>query len=290
MPTHWCLSLSEMEYFNEIRINIENSKQVEEDTSNQKFRIKLNPDVTKYKITADNAYKVYIRQKQFESLVKIFLCTEEPNQILKDQIKHNEMYKPIVLEIYRNILRHKLHRDVEVRPAGFVIQPNLFWLVAVSSGLINDKNIPDQFGIVLIRSPRAKRNFKPFVLLQDFSFCVEKLDTDLLCLKQKHSDAYYEEIQMCMGLSGVSYADFVYYTFNGLVIVRVTFDKEYFQKLIVKLILGLCGATGIKKKERKIIFFTKNCLKFSNKKTIKYNFLVRVAQHNPYKMSFTMSF
>ena len=59
--------------------------------------------------------------------------------------------------------------------------------------------------------------------------------TDLLCLKQKHSDGYYEEIQLCMGLSGVSYADFVYYTFIGLVIVRVKFDKEHFQKLIVKL-------------------------------------------------------
>ena len=73
-----------MEYFNEIGINIENSKQLEKDTSDQKFWIKLNPDVTKYKITADNTYKVYIMQKQFESLVNISLCTKEPNQILKD--------------------------------------------------------------------------------------------------------------------------------------------------------------------------------------------------------------
>ena len=140
------------------------------------------------------------------------------------------MYQPIALEFYRNILRQKLHRDVEVRPAGFAIQPNLFWLVAIHSGLISNKNIPEQFGIVPIKSPRAKRNLDPFVLLQDSSFWVEKLDTDLLCLKQKHSDSCYEEIQMCMGLSGVSYVDFVYYTFNGLVIVRVKFDKEHFQK------------------------------------------------------------
>ena len=32
-----------------------------------------------------------------------------------------------------------------------------------------------------------------------------------------------------MGLSGVSYADFVYYTFNGLAIVRVKFDKNIFK-------------------------------------------------------------
>ena len=64
---------------------------------------------------------------------------------------------------------------------------------------------------------------------------MEKFDTDLICLKQKHSDGYYEETQMCMGLSGVSYADFVYYTFNGLVTVKIKFGKEHFEKLIVKL-------------------------------------------------------
>ena len=138
---------------------------------------------------------------------------------------------------------------MEVRPAGFAIQSNLFWLVAISSGFISDKNIPEQFGIVLIKSPRGKRSLDPFVLLQDSSFCVEKLDTDLPCLNQKHSEGYYEEIQMCMGLSGVSYADFVYYTFNGLVIVRVNFE-----------------GTGTKKKKREITFFTKNCFMFSSKK------------------------
>ena len=79
LPAQRCLSLLEMEYFNEIRINIENSKQLQEDTSNQKCRIKLNTDVTKYKITTHNAYKVYIRQNH-ESLIKIFY-------VLKSQTK-----------------------------------------------------------------------------------------------------------------------------------------------------------------------------------------------------------
>ena len=107
---------------------------MEEDKSNQKFRIKFNPDVTKYRITIDNAYKVYIRQKQFESLVDTFLCTAEPKQILKDQIK----------------------RDMEVRPAGFVIQPNLFWLVAILSGLISDKIFQSNLG--LFSSSLLQRN------------------------------------------------------------------------------------------------------------------------------------
>ena len=76
------------------------------------------------------------------------------------------MYEPIALKIRRNILRHKIHQGVEVRPAGFVLQPNLFQFGAVLKGLISDKNIPEQFGIVLIKPPRAKRNFNLFLLLQ----------------------------------------------------------------------------------------------------------------------------
>ena len=89
---------------------------------------------------------------------------------------------------------------------------------------------------------------------------MEKLDTDLICLKQKHSDGYDEEIQIYMGLSGVSYADFVYYTFKGLIIVRVKFDKEHFQKLIVKLnsfYKDYVVTQVQKKKEKKYLFSLK---------------------------------
>ena len=97
---------------------------------------------------------------------------------------------------------------------------------------------------------------------------MEKLDTDLICLKQKHSDGYDEEIQMYMGLSGVSYADFVYYTFKGLIIVRVKFDKEHFQKLIVKLnsFYKDYVVTQVQKKKKRNTFFHWKCFMLSNKK------------------------
>ena len=133
---------------------------MEENTSNQKLKIKLNPVVTKYKITTDYAYRFYIRQKQFESLACLFLCTEKLNQTLKDQVKRNEMYQHIALGIYKNILHHKLHQNVKVK---LIIQPNLFWLVAIASAFVSDKNIPEQFGIVPITYFRAKGNFDNFV-------------------------------------------------------------------------------------------------------------------------------
>ena len=143
----------------------------------------------------------------------------------------------------------------------------LFWLPTVPGGLISDKNIPEQFGIVLVESPRAERNFDPFVLVQDSSFCVEKLCTDLLCFEAKTFWRLLWRNTNVYGFIRCSYADFVCYTFNGLVIIRVKFDKEYFQKLIVKLnsfYEDYVVPQVLKKTE--IIFFTKKCFMFSNKK------------------------
>ena len=78
-----------------------------------------------------------------------------------------------------------------------------------------------------------------------------------------------------MGLSGDSYTDFVYYTFNGLVIIGVNFGKQHFQKLIVKpnSFYKDCVVPQVLKKSnnRNNFFFAKNCFMFSSKKVNKYN-------------------
>ena len=102
-------------------------------------------------------------------------------------LKMNAIWMPIQLKLWKQRI------SLNSKASATVVQRRknaLFWLVAV----------PEQFGIALIKSPRAKGNFDLFVLLQDSSFCVEKLDTDLLCLKQKYSDGHNEEIKMYMGL------------------------------------------------------------------------------------------
>ena len=85
-------------------------------------------------------------------------------------------------------------------------------------------------------------------------------------------------MQMCMDLSGGSNVDFVYYTFNGLVIIGVNFGKQHLQKLIVKLnsFYKDCVVPQVPKNKNKnieIIFFATNHFMFSSKKVNKYNIL-----------------
>ena len=54
-------------------------------------------------------------------------------------------------------------------------------------------------------------------------------------LKKDHAYGYYTQIQMAMGLPNVQFYDFVFFTFKGMIIVRVPFDKNYFEQLVQKL-------------------------------------------------------
>ena len=54
-------------------------------------------------------------------------------------------------------------------------------------------------------------------------------------LKKDHSHGYYSQIQMAMGLCGLSLFNFVVYTFKGMIISRTLFDQSYFEELVTKL-------------------------------------------------------
>ena len=88
------------------------------------FVIYAKLEVTKNKITSKNSHQAFIRQEQFKSLLGTFVNNKDQNQEMKDHLKNDKNDHPVALDIYQNVLRHNLHRDAEVRPAGFFIVPN----------------------------------------------------------------------------------------------------------------------------------------------------------------------
>ena len=86
--------------------------------------------------------QVFIRKKNFETLVPLFL-DEELKKVLpstKENTKHEKMYIPIARDLYENILKFNLNRNADVRETGCVIQPLLPWLVASHDGHISDRS------------------------------------------------------------------------------------------------------------------------------------------------------
>ena len=102
---------------------------------------------------------------------------------------------------------------------------------ASPDGCVIDKTV-DGIGLIEIKCPKTKRNCTPYELCQDLKFYVELIDNKP-SLKKNHS--YYTQIQMAMGLSRARFCDFIVYTFEGLIIIRIKYSDSYFRTLIKKL-------------------------------------------------------
>ena len=105
----------------------------------------------------------------------------------------------------------------------------MFWLTASPDGLVSDQSNEDvgQIGLTEIRCPKSKKNSKVNDLVHDQSFYVKDED-GVPVLKKGHPNGYSTQIQIAMGLSQITFCDFIVYTFDGMIIIRTQSDKDFF--------------------------------------------------------------
>ena len=76
------------------------------------------------------------------------------------------------------------------------------------------------------------KNLTPTQAMKDPSFYIKMKDGKPV-LKKNHSLGYYSQIQFQMGITQLTWVDFVLYFFKGI-ITRVQFDEIYFRSLVAK--------------------------------------------------------
>lgn len=238
IPTDWGkLTYREMMFLETLRVDdLEQAAQIELSTVNQAGCPKWFQK-RKHRITSSKAHDIYVRKKNFETLANRLLNPKSDNElpnIVKDAMKHGKIYEPIARKLYTDYLKYTMRHNVKVRETGLVVQPYLFWLAASPDGLVQDESDDRKFGLIEIKCPKTKKNLTPQELCKDSKFYVE-MDNDKPRLKRDHSNGYYTQIQMAMGLTGATFCDFVVYTFKGLIVVRTDFDETYFKTLLEKL-------------------------------------------------------
>ena len=81
--------------------------------------------------------------------------------------------------------------------------------------------------MIEITCPKSKKNSKINDLVHDPSFYV-KYEDGVPVLKKDHPNGYYTQTQMAMGLSQITFCDFIVYTFDGMIIIRTQFDEKNF--------------------------------------------------------------
>ena len=217
----WNLTNVEMFYLETIEISNEQSVKLEKETVGQSNNAKW-VESRKMIITSSNTHKIFVRKCNHKVLATSLLNPLDQSQIppiVKKKLNHEVMYEPVAREKYLDILKHQFQRQISLRETGLVIQPSLFWLAASPDGVICDNAHNPQIGLIEIKCPYSKRDYYSNDLLNDDKFWVGSRD-GVPYLKPDHSNGYFSQIQMAMGLSQAKFCDFIVYTFKGMIIIR----------------------------------------------------------------------
>ena len=118
-----------------------------------------------------------------------------------------------------NKLQCRMKRNIFLRDAGLIIQPLLFWLGASPDGLNYDKSYSDHPGLLEIKCPSNRRNSSPADILHQSFYLQQNKNCEISLRKA-----------LAMGLSQVTYCDFVILIFKCMIKTRVEFDNKYFEK------------------------------------------------------------
>lgn len=189
----------------------------------------------KNRLTSTSAHKTFIKKKNFDTL-----CTQlhkpfnDQIESVKKALNHGIKNEAVALEKYKFIMNYRLHRSTKIKEAGLIIQSHIFWLGASPNEIILDKNT-QEIGLIEIKCPYSKRNYSVSVMVNDKSFYIALDKEKKPYLKKDHQYGYFTQIQVATGLAGLKWCHFVVYVYEGIVIVKVEFDKEYFNSVIEKM-------------------------------------------------------
>ena len=128
----------------------------------------------------------------------------------------------------------KYMQPLQILDCGVVISPQMPWLCSSPDRKVIDKDVG--FGLVEIKCPYTLRNLRPEDACKDPSFYCEIVEGKPT-LKRKHD--YYYQIQVQLGICGLAWCDFVVFFQKGIIIERIRFDNEFWNKMIAKLTVFL---------------------------------------------------
>lgn len=127
--------------------------------------------------------------------------------------------EPIAAKRYEEVLQNMGH-DVTVAHCGLLVNPAFPWLGASPDRLVYDP-AEGSYGVLEIKCPYSLRE-KKGEELATATFCSELTDSGP---RLKREDYYYAQLAEQMGVSGLSWGDFVVYGKDFILIERIQLNK-----------------------------------------------------------------
>ncbi|KAH9374988.1 hypothetical protein HPB48_022944 [Haemaphysalis longicornis] len=134
-------------------------------------------------------------------------------------IRHGISNEPMAVKRYEEVLRTTGH-DVTVLPCGLLVNPTFPWLGALPDRLVFDP-AEGSYEVLEIKCPYTLRDKKGDELASS-SFCSELTENGP---RFKRNNSYYAQIVGQMGVSALSWGDFVVYGKDFIRIERIRLNR-----------------------------------------------------------------
>ena len=146
----------------------------------------------------------------------------EPRQFVSLATEYGKNSESTALEEYR---ASRIHTNITICSAGFVIYKEMPYLGATPDAYIHDPKREEQYGLIEIKCPYKYRKVSPEDACSNSDFC-SILCEKRICLKRNHP--YYSQIQGQLAIiTGRSWCDFFIYTKQGIAVEKKLGGKNY---------------------------------------------------------------
>lgn len=151
------------------------------------------------------------------------------NRFSNASVKWGRDHEPAARRKYVLVKKDAGHK-ISVTDTGLYVKTDIPFLGSSPDGLVNDNG---QNGVLEVKCPFKWRLSKIDDASKDSQFCCE-INKDQVQLKRNHN--YYYQVQAQMALTNSSWCDFVIWTLSDIHIERISFNEQFWQDCLVKVI------------------------------------------------------
>lgn len=136
------------------------------------------------------------------------------------------------LQRYEEALRNT-GRDVQLQCTGLFVSPEYPWLGASPDAIVYDPFEDPPWGCVEVKCPYSLKDADSKKLLTARDTCVDSNNLQHPSLKVEH--LYFAQVIGQMGVTELTWADFVIYSDNFMCEQRIKFEENVWEQMRVKL-------------------------------------------------------
>ena len=229
LPSRQQLIESVNAFIQSLEVSDERIREIERSTREQ-HRSPLWFDARRYRLTA-SLFGDVLRRLPVTPPDALVLRIIDPRQFVSQATEYGKNSESTALEQYKAT---RIHTNITICSAGFVIYKEKPYLGATPDAYIHDPNREEEYGLIEIKCPYKYRNMSPEDACSNSDFC-SVLSEKLVCLKRNHR--YYSQIQGQLAITGRSWCDFLIYTKCGIAVETIHFNEKFWkEKLLPALV------------------------------------------------------